>query len=571
MNPNGIVFGPGGELDIGGSFVASTGSGIEFDGQGVFGANPATSTNPNLLTVAPSALLFNQIGVVQPPNSIEVLGSLLSVPTGASLVLLGGNSSPTAAETGAVVVDGGFLDAQSGHVEIGAVGGAGRVALSDDFELVFPSDLARANINLQGFARIDVGDRFGGVGGGTAQLQGRTVTITDADLVAANTTGVQGGGGVTIRAEQLILDNATVLSITDSAAAGGNVLLEVNQGIGQLILRNGSVVSAETEGPGAGGDVILGARNIQILSGSGIGTEARDEGDAGTASLSGQTLRLEDGFILGNTFGQGNGGQISVNITDQIDLIGFSEISANADDFFTPGGGIGAAGGVVVTTGQLNIRDDSQIGASTFGDAGAGGNISVQADGVTIAGPGARIASLVDFGSPSQGGNIDLDLRVLRLEEGGKIETSTLDPLSLGTTGSAGNILIRNAQLVEITGETNTTGLFAQVGDPVTGPVGITGTGGLISLNTNQLRVSGARATISSSTEDAGAGGSVAITARQVQVQNGAQIQSATRGLAPGGQIIVRADTVDVQGTEASAPFASSALVTTTLGDEPAG
>lgn len=572
LNPNGIIFGPDGELNIGGSFVASTGSGIEFGVQGIFGAVPATSTDPNLLTVAPSALLFSQIGAVQPPRSIEVVGSFLSVPAGESLVLLGGNAAPTATAAGGVMIDGAVLDAQSGRVEIGAVGGEGRVALGTDFELMFPLEIAKADIGLQGFAVVDVGDRFGGTGGGTAQIQGRTVTLTDSALVAFNTVGLRGGGGITVRAEQLHLDNATVLTLTDSAATGGHILLDIDQGLGRLVLQNDSRLSAETEGLGAGGGVALYARDIQVLSSSGIGTETRGEGDAGAVTLSGQTLRLENGSILGNTFGQGNGGQISIDVADQIDLLGFSEIAANSDDIFAPGGGIGAAGGITITTpGQLNIRDTSQIGASTFGDAGAGGTVSVQADGVTIAGAGARIASLVDFGSPSLGGTIDLNIRTLRLAEGGKIETSTLDPLRLGTTGSAGSIVIRNAQLVEITGETNATGLFAQVGDFETGPVGITGSGGLISLNTELLRLSGSRATISSGTEDAGAGGSIAITAGQVQVQNGAQIQAATAGFAPGGQITVRANTVEVQGIGTSASFGPSALVTSTLGNSPAG
>ncbi|PSN19111.1 hypothetical protein C7271_08950, partial [filamentous cyanobacterium CCP5] len=380
------------------------------------------------------------------------------------------------------------------------------------------------------------------------------------------------GGGVTVRGEELLLDNSVILTLTGSIAAGGDGLLEVNQGTGQLILQNDSVISAETEGQGAGGSVTLQAGDIQLLSNSGIGTETRSEGDAGILTLAGQTLRLEDGFLLGNTFGKGNGGQISIDVTDQIDLFGFSEISANADDFFNPGGGIGDAGSVTIaTTGQLNIRDISQIGASTFGDAGAGGTVSVQADEVLIAGPGARIASLVDFGSPSQGGTIDLNLRTLRLIEGGKIETSTLDPFFFGTTGSAGNIVVRNAELVEIIGETSTTGLFAQVGDNVTGPAGITGFGGTISVNTDRLRLSGSDGTISSSTVDLGTGGNIDITARQIQVQNGAQIQSATLGLAPGGQITVRSGTLEIQGTGATASFAPSALVTSTLGDQPAG
>ncbi len=96
INPNGIIFGQNASLDIGGSFVATTANAIQFDNQGFFSAdNPNT---PALLTVNPSAFLFNQIAS-QPTNSIESK-AFLSVLDGQSLLLVGGKVSPNLAETG---------------------------------------------------------------------------------------------------------------------------------------------------------------------------------------------------------------------------------------------------------------------------------------------------------------------------------------------------------------------------------------------------------------------------------------------------------------------------------------
>jgi filamentous hemagglutinin family protein len=51
INPNGIIFGEGASLDVGGSFAATTASGIEFGEQGSFNAiNPQI---PQLLTINP--------------------------------------------------------------------------------------------------------------------------------------------------------------------------------------------------------------------------------------------------------------------------------------------------------------------------------------------------------------------------------------------------------------------------------------------------------------------------------------------------------------------------------------
>ena len=59
INPSGIVFGENARLDVRGSFVGTTASGLQFGEQGNFSAtNPEA---PPLLTVNPNALFFNQL------------------------------------------------------------------------------------------------------------------------------------------------------------------------------------------------------------------------------------------------------------------------------------------------------------------------------------------------------------------------------------------------------------------------------------------------------------------------------------------------------------------------------
>ncbi len=59
INPNGIIFGPNAQLNVGGSFVATTANAIQFGDQGFFSASAPDA--PPLLVLKPSALLFNQI------------------------------------------------------------------------------------------------------------------------------------------------------------------------------------------------------------------------------------------------------------------------------------------------------------------------------------------------------------------------------------------------------------------------------------------------------------------------------------------------------------------------------
>lgn len=66
INPNGIIFGQNANLDVRGSFVATTANAIGFGNQGFFSASAATA--PQLLTVNPSAFFFNQIAAASITN-----------------------------------------------------------------------------------------------------------------------------------------------------------------------------------------------------------------------------------------------------------------------------------------------------------------------------------------------------------------------------------------------------------------------------------------------------------------------------------------------------------------------
>jgi filamentous hemagglutinin family protein len=123
LNPNGIMFGKNASLNIGGSFVATTANAIQFGNIGTFSAN--VPNNPALLTVNPSALLYNQINTaasIQNNSITTVNGNVvgLQVPNGKSLLLVGGN----------INIDGGGLTASGGRVELASLAAPGTVGLN---------------------------------------------------------------------------------------------------------------------------------------------------------------------------------------------------------------------------------------------------------------------------------------------------------------------------------------------------------------------------------------------------------------------------------------------------------
>src|ERR687885_2244398 len=111
LNPNGIIFGPNAQLNIGGSFFASTASSFKFPNGSEFSA-----TNPQ----APPLLRMNvplglQYG--SNPGSVESRGASLRVNPSQTLALAGGD----------VTVKGGRLLAPGGRVELGSVAGEGTI------------------------------------------------------------------------------------------------------------------------------------------------------------------------------------------------------------------------------------------------------------------------------------------------------------------------------------------------------------------------------------------------------------------------------------------------------------
>ncbi|NJP10101.1 MAG: filamentous hemagglutinin N-terminal domain-containing protein [Leptolyngbyaceae cyanobacterium RU_5_1] len=173
LNPNGIVFGPGATLNIGGSFLATTANAIQFGNQGFYSAtNPEA---PPLLTVNPSALWFNQAasGAIAVQSATSP-GPNLQVPNGRSLVLVGGDIS----------VNGGRLSAPGGQVELLSITDPGTVALNNDgtsLSLNAPVDMARSDIRFENGAGVDVRAD----GGGSITLDGRNIEVLGGSFLFA--------------------------------------------------------------------------------------------------------------------------------------------------------------------------------------------------------------------------------------------------------------------------------------------------------------------------------------------------------------------------------------------------
>jgi filamentous hemagglutinin family protein len=112
INPNGIIFGPKGSLDIRGSFIATTANSLNFADSTQFSAN-ASQTTPLLTTSIPIGLQFGataeSIRNQSRATDINDVPVGLKVDPSRTLALVGGE----------VLLEGGYLTAEGGWVELG--------------------------------------------------------------------------------------------------------------------------------------------------------------------------------------------------------------------------------------------------------------------------------------------------------------------------------------------------------------------------------------------------------------------------------------------------------------------
>ncbi len=490
INPNGIIFSPNASLRIGGSFLASTASSLNFVDATQFSAtNPQT---PPLLSISvPLGLQYGGNA-----GSIQVQGSRLQVPNGKTLALVGGN----------VQLNDALLEAPGGRVELGGLAGVETIELNLDdnnLRLSFPDGVALADISLSNAALVDVS----GEGGGNIQVQGRRITLTDESTISANTLGSQNGGSIFLRASQ-------------------------------LSVQDGSVISAGTFGTGSGGTLTVIASDFVELIGisadglfpSSLSTSTHDAGQAGELRVDTRRLIVRDGGrVSASTFGTGKGGTLIVNASDAIELTGvrgkfFSGL------FTRTIMGNGTAGDLRIATGRLIVRNGALVDAGTF-DTGKGGSLFVNAsESVEVMGtsPDNRFASAlsvrVNPGAKGDAGNLVIQTRRLLVGDGAQVSAGT------SGAGNGGRLTVSASDFVELIG-TSANGFPSRL----TTQTFNVGTAGDLTIATGQLIIRD-KAQVAVNSRGTGNAGNLEVTASSILLDKQGQLTAET-ALGQGGNI----------------------------------
>ncbi|WP_449418628.1 two-partner secretion domain-containing protein [Phormidium nigroviride] len=528
LNPRGIVFGPNARLDLRGSFLASSASGVLFNNDFEFSAVDANAV-PLLAINIPVGLRFREnpgtiinqsktVGEVPnlPPLPIEIpivnkVG--LAVEPGQTLALIGGD----------IQLQGGILTAYSSQIILGSVKSPGIVKVEP-----LPIDLNLKYDNIQNFGNIEISDSLintSGLEGGRIDIMGSNVTLNNSRILAL-TFGNIDGRGININAQQLRTENGSqIYTLALGNGAAGDINIRATDsvemsGIGfdsyQQFLQN--YLISGTANPLA---------SQVVLSSGTLGT-----GVAGTIAIDTGRLLINNGSVIGSsTFSSGNGGNVTIRATE-FDLVG-SGINSG-----TLVGSTGIGGNISFEGERLRVRDGAAIGSVTRSGA-ASGNINIKANESleilrTPAGSAVQtVISTSALGQNGNAGNITIDTKKLTISNGAGITSSSgvaIGSQLLNTTGGlGGNLTIRASESIAI--------------------------GGVSEVLANGNRSS---SFVTSDTYSSNRGGDIYISTPLLSLRSGGVISAGSFGTADAANVTIDAEKVELIGNGNSGVFSSA-------------
>ncbi|MEH1937962.1 MAG: filamentous hemagglutinin N-terminal domain-containing protein [Nostoc sp.] len=467
INPNGIVFGSNASLNIGGSFVASTASSLNFaDGTKFSATSPQTT--PLLTVSVPIGLQFGATAApirnqsqAEPDGAVNIFGQGvgLQVQQGKTLALIGGD----------ITLNGGNITAEDGSVELGSVAANSLVSLSprkQGWAFGYEGVQNFQNIELiksqQISSTIDThAEDTHEEGGGNIQMQGKVVRIAGGYVILVHPLEEQSGGNLTVNASDSVVveQNAQLFTQSFSTGNSGNINVTTKK----LVVRDGAQLQGQLTINASDSVELISGTPIRLLPdgsdliSSGLFSATYGDKNAGSITINTGKLRIEGGASISTTSesiysyipnqlipATGNAGNLTVNASESVELIGTSPNGSKLSGLFSGTEGPGDGGNLTLTTGQLIIKDGAAISVSSqakknviyVGDPnnlGKAGDLNITARSILL--DKGILTSNSELG---EGGNITLQVRdLLLMRRNSQITTNA------GDIGDGGKITIK--------------------------------------------------------------------------------------------------------------------------------
>jgi filamentous hemagglutinin family protein len=547
LNPSGVMFGPWAELDIKGSFHASTADYLRLDDGALFQADPARES---VLSVArPEAFGF----LVDNPATIHVDDAWLSVASGETFSLIGGDLNIAGGQWGV------RINASGGRLQLVGVGKAGEVNL-DAPELLSPPAGPTGTINISDAAISDAYDAAR-----TVIIKGGRIHISNTSVAAEGTRSADASDpAVDLEsATQLELSGSSILCFSGGPYKGGDLRLKA----GEVIMRDTSWIDVIAAEQGPGGNISVdtqsltleGEAQIQVSSYAGgasgslwidaegaisikdsscIKSIALDVGDGGDIKIDSRTLSLEDGaFVRASSSGTGACGTIAVHADDAVLIDRGDDQGIMPPGMISTTTGSAAAGAITIATPSLTLRNGGYLYSGSAGDHDAEA-IALNADRLEIA-DGSNIYSYAS--GAGRGGDLLINTRELAIESTAGITVGTIGQ------GDGGNIVI-NADALNILKDSR-----IQVRSDGSGACGS------MQINVaDSVLIDGGESPqsltgINSFTTGLASAGGIAISTHSLEILNNGSISSVSTGEGASGALAVNADSMHLDSGIVSA------------------
>jgi filamentous hemagglutinin family protein len=450
LNPVGILFGQNARLDIGGSFVGTTASGIKFADGTFFDAAP---TQQSLLTIS------TPVGLQLDQNSNAVVNTgNLAVKTGQSLSLLG-----------SAVVNTGELKAPGGEIALVSLNNAGNVS-SDNTELQLQGEqiddvslsplLANLPTNTNGEVELS----------GLAIPKGAGTTIATGNIDVSG----QQGGIVKILGHQVGLYPGASINASGDWGGGKVFLGGDYKGVGSFnanatYISPQATVQANAVSAGNGGQIIVWSNDSTRAYGSLEAKGGAQFGNGGLIETSSANFLDVAGIKVNATAANGIGGTW---LLDPRNILLAYQNYDNVDpsngnpNIFTATGDNAV---VDIFDIQTQLEAGTSVTISTGSTGNQEGNISTITDGFGITKTTASPVTLTlqaanditlggngGFGINSQNGtfnvilqagrNISINKGGFQVTSGGEFKATAGDTISLNNSGINNGALSINLQ-----------------------------------------------------------------------------------------------------------------------------
>ncbi len=589
INPNGITFGAGAQVDVPGAFHVSTADKIDFPNHS--GAFYADSNRASTLSSeAPAAFGFLDTSVTN-NGLIDVDGAQLAVKTGQTLDMVAGEID---------IKNYANVNAPAGEIRLAALQGSGVVGLQQTADGALPLPAEQPSLGNAGRIVVDSsGIGASGDSGGRISLWGGDISFVNNAVIYADNEGdsdATSAKGIDIHSYRLSVDKSLVAfdayfgtgkagsvsvstqyfdifnggAISSSSLSGGDAgKVEVVADTLRIDRQSGSrqtgIASDAVEGSsGNAGSVAVSAKNLEILNGGTISSDTLSSGNAGTVQVVADTLRIDGqggnrqtGIASDAAEGSsGNAGGVSVSAKN-LDILNIGSISSNTWS-------TGDAGIVLVVADALRIDGQGNNSAgtgiftgvySTEQHSGKGGDLGVRAGTLDILNGGLISSSTFSEGNA---GRIFVEADVLNIDNQGFLSWATgiVSKAEAGSSGHAGDLSIQAGMLNIVNGGLITSNTLS------------IGNAGTVQVAADTLRIdgqgkSGQTGIVSDAAEgSSGNAGGVSVSAKNLDILNIGSISSNTWSTGDAGIVQVVADTlrIDGQGGSRQTGIASDAV-----------